>query len=91
MGHNERFAVTPLRSDNMHRPLSITVDQLTDILCHREQRYVGSQLTRPHSRLVLLSHRRRLGGSFDDGSGGGQRKDIVEGLGRADGWFFLCR
>src|ERR1700733_13852597 len=44
VAHNERFTVVPICSEDMHRPLSVPVDQLTDILCHREQRYVGSQL-----------------------------------------------
>jgi hypothetical protein len=39
--HNEHFAVTPLRADDKHRPLSISDAKLTDILCHREQRYVA--------------------------------------------------
>jgi hypothetical protein len=50
LAHNERFAVTPVRSEDMHRPLSVPVDKLTDILCHREQRYVGSQLTLSYDR-----------------------------------------
>src|SRR6202140_3011874 len=52
--HNERFAVTPVRSEDMHRPLSVSVDKLTDILCHREQRYVGSQLTLSYDRKRII-------------------------------------
>jgi hypothetical protein len=55
LAHNERFAVTPLRSEDMHRPLSVPVEKLSDILCHREQRYVGSQLTLSYDckRIIL--------------------------------------
>ena len=33
------------RPDNLHRRLTVSPDRLSDILCHREQRYVGQQLT----------------------------------------------
>jgi hypothetical protein len=55
--HNERFAVTPVRSEDMHLPLPVSVDKLTDILCHREQRYVGSQLTISYDRKRLILER----------------------------------
>ena len=55
--HNERFAVVPLRHEDMHRPLSMSVDRLTDILCHREQRYVGSQLTLMYDRKRIILER----------------------------------
>jgi len=57
LAHNERFAVTPLRSEDMHRPLSLSIDKLTDILCHREQRYVGSQLTLTYDRRRIILER----------------------------------
>jgi hypothetical protein len=55
--HNERFAVTPFRSEDMHRPLSIPVAKLTDILCHREQCYVGSQLALTYDRKRIILER----------------------------------
>ena len=68
--HNERFAVMPLRSEDMHRPLSVPVDKLTDILCHREQRYVGSQLTLSYDRKRIILERNAtsedLGGKYVD-------------------------
>jgi hypothetical protein len=68
--HNERFAVTPVRSEDMHRPLSVSVDKLTDILCHREQRYVGSQLTLSYDRKRIILERNAnsedLGGKYVD-------------------------
>jgi hypothetical protein len=68
--HNERFAVTPVRSEDMHRPLSVSVDKLTDILCHREQRCVGSQLTLSYDRKQIILQRNAnsedLGGEYVD-------------------------
>jgi hypothetical protein len=68
--HNERFAVSPLRSEDMHRPLSMPVAKLTDILCHREQRYVGSQLTLTYDRKRIILERNAtsedLGGKYVD-------------------------
>ena len=70
LAHNERFAVTPVRSDDMHRPLSVPVDKLSDILCHREQRYVGSQLTLSYDRKRIILERNatseELGGKYVD-------------------------
>jgi hypothetical protein len=70
LAHNERFAVTPIRTEDMHRPLSIPVDKLTDILCHREQRYVGSQLTLTYDRKRIILERNAtsedLGGKYVD-------------------------
>ena len=37
---NERFAIPSARPENLHRPLSFSVEKLTDILCHREQRQI---------------------------------------------------
>jgi transposase len=70
LAHNERFAVTPVRSEDMHRPLSVSADKLTDILCHREQRYVGSQLTLSYDRKRIVLERNSvtegLGGKYVD-------------------------
>jgi hypothetical protein len=63
--HNERFAVTPVRSEDMHRPLSVSVDKLTDILCHREQRYVGSQLILSYDRKRIILERNANSEAFD--------------------------
>jgi hypothetical protein len=70
LAHNERFAVAPIRSEDMHRPLSVPADKLTDILCHREQRYVGSQLTLSYDRKRIILERNatseELGGKYVD-------------------------
>ena len=62
-GFNAHFAVAPARADNLHRPLKVAPDRLRDILCHREQRYVGHQLTLSYERQRIML----------------QRSDIAEG------------
>ena len=44
---NEHFAVQPARPEDLHRRLPVAASRINDILCHREQRYVGAQLTLP--------------------------------------------
>lgn len=53
--YNAKFAKLPTRSNDMHKPLNIMDDRLRDILCKREQRYVGAQLTFSfeHKRIML--------------------------------------
>jgi hypothetical protein len=51
---NARFAVAPACQDDRHRPLNIAPDRLRDILCHREQRYVGQQLTLSYERKRII-------------------------------------
>lgn len=52
--YNGRFAIAPARSDNLHRPMNLAPDRLADILCKREQRYVGSQLTFSFERQRIM-------------------------------------
>jgi hypothetical protein len=52
--YNARFAIIPARSDDLHRPLNLAPDRLTEILCEREQRYVGSQLTFSFERKRIM-------------------------------------
>lgn len=52
--YNARFAIAPTRPDNLHRPLNLAPDRLTEILCKREQRYVGSQLTLSFERKRIM-------------------------------------
>ncbi|MGB3721687.1 MAG: ISNCY family transposase [Pacificimonas sp.] len=42
---NARFAKVPFRPDDLHRPLNMGPDRLRTILCLREHRYVGAQLS----------------------------------------------
>lgn len=52
--HNQRFARIPFRPDNLHRPLNMPLDRLRDILCKREQRYVGAQLSFSFERKKVM-------------------------------------
>ncbi|WP_159949175.1 ISNCY family transposase [Rhizobium sp. 18065] len=52
--YNTRFSVVPARSDDLHRPLNLAPDRLTEILCKREQRYVGTQLTFSFERKRIM-------------------------------------
>jgi len=51
---NARFAVCPARPQDLHRPLNMAPDRLRDILCRREQRYVGQQLTLSYDRQRIM-------------------------------------
>jgi Winged helix-turn helix len=51
---NARFAISPARSQDLHRPLNVPADRLRDILCRREQRYVGQQLTLSYDRKRIM-------------------------------------
>lgn len=51
---NEKFAIAPANPHDLHRPLQITERRMCDILCHREQRYVGAQLTFHYDRQKII-------------------------------------
>jgi hypothetical protein len=52
--YNKRFAIVPARPEDLHRPLNLAPDRLTEILCKREQRYVGAQLTFSFERQRIM-------------------------------------
>lgn len=52
--YNAKFAKTPRRPDNLHRPLNTEPDRLTDILCWRDERYVGNQLAFSYDRQRII-------------------------------------
>lgn len=52
--YNRRFAVVPARSDDLHRPINLAPDRLVEILCKREQRYVGAQLAFSFERKRIM-------------------------------------
>ncbi|WP_027255906.1 ISNCY family transposase [Leisingera aquimarina] len=52
--YNAKFAKPPARPDNLHRPLNAEPDRLRDILCFRENRYVGKQLTFSYDRKRIM-------------------------------------
>jgi hypothetical protein len=51
---NVRFAVPPARPSDPHRPLDLSPSRLDDILCHRELRHVGQQLTLAYKRKLFI-------------------------------------
>lgn len=74
---NEKFAVRAARTENLHRPVTVKADRLRDILCRREQRHVGQQLTLAYDRKQLILDRsvvsEELGGQYVD------RYDFADG------------
>ncbi len=67
---NQQFAKKPAKADNLHRPLNAAPDRLDDILCWREKRRVGKQLTLNYERkriiLVESDLSRTLPGKYVD-------------------------
>jgi hypothetical protein len=57
---NTRFAVLPACATDLHRKLNVSADRLRDILCHRELRYVGAQLTVSYDRKRILLTRNEV-------------------------------
>ncbi len=57
---NERFAVRPAKVEDLHRRLSVAPSRMNDILCHREQRYVGAQLTLSYDRRQIILEQTEL-------------------------------
>jgi hypothetical protein len=52
--YNARFMIVPARPADLHRPMTLAPDRLAEILCKREQRYVGSQLTFSFERQRIM-------------------------------------
>ena len=52
--YNARFAKAPRRPDDLHRALNVDPDRLADILCFRDERYVGQQLAFSYQRLRII-------------------------------------
>jgi len=42
------------RPDDLHRALNVEPDRLADILCFRDERYVGQQLAFSYQRLRII-------------------------------------
>ena len=57
---NKRFAIPAASAENLHRKLNIPSAQLNEVLCHREQRYVGAQLTFHYDRKQIILERSEL-------------------------------
>jgi transposase len=52
--YNFKFSKIARRSDNLHRALNIEPDRLKDILCLRDERYVGQQLAFSYDRKRII-------------------------------------
>jgi hypothetical protein len=65
---NERFALRAAKPEDLHRQVKIAPSRLSDILCHREQRYVGAQLSFHYDRKQIILERsdisENLGGQY---------------------------
>ena len=51
---NAKFAKAPAKPDNLHRALNVEPDRLAEVLCWRENRYVGKQLTFSYDRKRIM-------------------------------------
>jgi hypothetical protein len=54
---NEKFSLPAAKAENLHRRLNLPATRLADILCHREQRHVGQQLTLAYDRRQIILER----------------------------------
>lgn len=52
--YNAKFAKTPRRADNLHRPMNIEPDRLRDVFCFRDERLVGAQLAFSYERKRII-------------------------------------
>jgi hypothetical protein len=52
--YNAKFAKTPRRADNLHRPMNIEPDQLRDVFCFRDERRVGAQPAFSYERQQII-------------------------------------
>jgi hypothetical protein len=57
--------VPPVRTPELHRPLRTTTPQLNDILCRREERDVGAQLTFHYDRKQIILEQTETAKGFD--------------------------
>ena len=51
---NAQFAKAPAKPDNLHRALNVEPDRLDEVLCWRDTRYVGKQLTFSYDRKRIM-------------------------------------
>ena len=52
--YNTKFAKVPRRPDDLHRALNVEPDRLADVLCFRDERYVGNQLAFSYDRQRII-------------------------------------
>ncbi len=58
--YNERFSLSAVKAEDLHRRLNMQAPRLADILCHREQRHVGQQLSLAYDRRQIILERSAL-------------------------------
>ena len=58
--YNERFSLSAVKVEDLHRKLNVQAPRLADILCHREQRRVGQQLSLAYDRRQIILERSAL-------------------------------
>jgi hypothetical protein len=58
--YNEKFSLSAVRAEDLHRRLNVQASRLADILCHREQRHVGQQLSLAYNRRQIILERSEL-------------------------------
>ncbi|QAX32210.1 ISNCY family transposase [Leisingera sp. NJS204] len=57
---NAKFAKAPAKPDNLHRALNVEPDRLAEVLCWRENRYAGKQLTFSYDRKRIMPEENEL-------------------------------
>jgi len=57
---NAKFAKVSAKPDNLHRALNVEPDRLAEVLCWRENRYVGKQLTFSYDRKRIMLEENEL-------------------------------
>jgi transposase len=57
---NAKFSKAPAKPDNLHRALNVEPDRLAEVLCWRENRYVGKQLTFSYERKRIMLEENEL-------------------------------
>jgi hypothetical protein len=58
--YNEKFSLSAVKAEDLHRRLNVQASRLADILCHREQRHVGQQLSLAYDRRQIILERSDL-------------------------------
>jgi hypothetical protein len=85
--YNARFAIVPARPDDLHWPMNLASDRLAEILCKREQRYVGSQLTFSFERQRIMLEETEM----SRGLAGRYVETYAYADGRLDVWGLIVR
>ncbi|MFX0544490.1 ISNCY family transposase [Roseovarius sp. S1116L3] len=62
--YNSRFAKTPRRQDNLHRTMNVEPERLRNILCLRDERYVGQQLAFSYDRRRIILEENEVSASL---------------------------